>query len=178
VKKRAFTFVELLIGVGIVTLIAGGVIITMSRGAANVHRGSFNALAANQASWIVAVMRNDIARSSLEKIRFVADADGIWRGSGEFSARIDAGKTVSYSVETRGAGKVFCREESGGRRQNLASEYLDDISVKLEDGCFFIKMLLRDPGKKAADYSWSARIFVPAAIGAERFWKPLARIAE
>ncbi|EKD83922.1 MAG: hypothetical protein ACD_39C00371G0003, partial [uncultured bacterium] len=55
--KRAFTFTEMLVAVGIVVVIAGGVIIAMTRGASNVHRGSFTAVAANQAAWIVSFMR-------------------------------------------------------------------------------------------------------------------------
>lgn len=174
--KRAFTFVELLVSVGIVTLVAGGVLIFMSRGASNVHRGSFNALASNQASWIIALMRSDLARTDATRVKFLPDAGSVWKGNGEFSVLTDSGKKVSYSVEQRGAGKVFTRSEEGGRKQNLAVEYLSDFSVELADGCFKIDMLLSDPSKKAADFSWNARIYLPSRRGAENFWKPLSSI--
>lgn len=176
--KRAFTFVEMLISIGIVTLIAGGVIVAMTRGASNVHRGSFNALAANQASWIVAVMRNDIARSDLSRISFTPDSGVAWKGTSDFKVTIDSSKQVTYTVENRGTGKVFARAESGGRKQFMASEYLSEISVELKDGCFAIDMLLKDPGKQAVDFKWSARIYVPAQKGIDQFWKPFASLAD
>lgn len=176
--RRAFTFVEMLISVGIVTLIAGGVIVAMTRGASNVHRGSFNALAANQASWIVAIMRNDIARSDLSRITFTPDSGATWKGTSTFKVIVDSSKHVTYSVEARKAGKVFARHESGGRKQFLASEYLNDISVELKDGCFTIAMLLKDPGQQAVDFNWSARIYVPAPVGMDQFWKPFSSITK
>lgn len=174
--KRAFTFVEMLISVGIVTLIAGGVIITMSRGASNVHRGSFNALAANQASWIVAIMRSDLARSDASRVKFLPDSGNAWTGSNEFSLMTDTGKKVSYSIEQRGSGKVFSRTEEGGRKQNIAAEYLSEFSVELENGCFKIDMVLSDPGKKAVDFNWNAKIYLPVHRGPDNFWKPFSKI--
>lgn len=172
--KRAFTFTELLISVGIVTLIAGGVIVAMSRGASNVHRGSFNALAANQASWIVTIMRSDIARSDASKIILEPESGKVWKGSTEFKILLPDKKHVSYSVENRGGGKAFVRTESDGRRQFLASEYLADMSVTRKDEGFVVEMLLKDPGKQANDYTWSARIYPPVPAGTDRFWKPLS----
>ncbi len=174
--KRAFTFVEMLISVGIVTLIAGGVIIAMSRGASNVHRGSFNALAANQASWIVAIMRSDLARSDSTRVKFVPDSGNAWNGINEFSVVTDTGKKVSYSIETRGMGKVFSRSEEGGRKQNIAAEYLSEFSAELDKDCFNIKMILSDPGKKAVDFNWNARIYLPLRRGPDNFWKPFSKI--
>lgn len=172
-KKRAFTMAELLISLGIVTLIAGGVIIAMSRGAANVHRGSFNALAANQAAWIIAIMRNDMARADSSKIVFKTDADEKWAGKSEFKVLLPDKKHVVYSVESRGSGKAFVRSESGGRKQFFASEYLNNISIKKVEDCFEISMLLKDPAKQANDFLWEARIFPPLPAGIDRFWKPL-----
>ncbi len=172
-NKRAFTVAELLISLGIVALIAGGVIIAMSRGASNVHRGSFNALAANQASWIVSIMRSDIARADSAKIVFKTDDGEEWSGKGEFRVVLLDKSHVSYAVENRGSGQVFVRAESGGRKQFFASEYLDRISVKKVSDCFEISMLLKDPAEKANDFTWSARIFPPVPAGTDRFWKPL-----
>jgi len=174
--KRAFTFVELLISMGIVTLIAGSVLIAMTRGASNVHRGSFNALASNQASWIIALMRSDLARSDVSRVKFIPDAGNEWKGGGEFTVLTDSGRKVSYSIETRGSGKVFSRSEDSGRKQNMAAEFLSDFSVKLENGCFYIEMMLSDPSRKAMDFNWNARIYLPSRRGAENFWKPLTSI--
>ncbi|GAB4271985.1 MAG: hypothetical protein Kow0029_10190 [Candidatus Rifleibacteriota bacterium] len=175
-NQRAFTFTELLISISIVVVIAGGIIIAMSRGATNVHRGSFNATASNQASWIVTIMRRDIARSDMDKISFKPDSGTKWTGSGEFTVDLNSGEKVSYSIEKRGGGKAFCRSESGGKKLFLAAEYLSDISVELADGSFKINMQLIDPGKKANDFLWSARIFPPVPSGVDRFWKPLSEI--
>ncbi len=172
-NKRAFTVTELLISVGIFTLIAGSVIMAMSRGAANVHRGSFNAQAANQAAWIVTMMRNDIARSDSSKIVFKPESGNAWKGKTEFRVGLPDKKHVSYSVENRGGGQAFARVSSDGRKQFLAAEYLAELIVKRVDEGFDIYMLLKDPGKKANDYSWSARIYPPVPAGTDRFWKPL-----
>lgn len=172
-NKRAFTVTELLISIGIFTLIAGSVIMAMSRGASNVHRGSFNAQAANQASWIVTMMRNDIARSDSSKITFKAESQDIWKGNTEFRVGLPDKKHVSYAVENRGGGKAFARISSDGRKQFLAAEYLDEISIKKVDNGFDIYMLLKDPGKKANDYIWSARIYPPVPGGTDSYWKPL-----
>ena len=51
--KKAFTVVELIIAIVIVVMVMGIVLIMMTRGASNVQKGSFNALAANQAFWII-----------------------------------------------------------------------------------------------------------------------------
>ncbi|HNX74546.1 MAG TPA: prepilin-type N-terminal cleavage/methylation domain-containing protein [Candidatus Rifleibacterium sp.] len=173
IKNRAFTFIELLISLGIVTLIAGGVIVAMSRGASNVHRGSFNAQAANQAAWIVTMMRNDIARSDTSKIVFKPESGDTWKGKTEFKIGLPDKKHVLYSVETRGDGKAFARTSSDGRKQFLASEYIADLSIKRHNDGFDINMLLKDPGKKANDFTWSARIYPPVPAGVDRYWKPL-----
>lgn len=171
-SRRAFTFTELLISVGIFTMIAGGVIIAMSRGASNVARGSFNALAANQASWIVTIMRNDIARSDTQKIVFKPEGSA-WKGKTEFKVGLAGNQYVSYAVENRGGGKAFSRTESDGRKQFLASEYLAEMTVKKVADGFDISMLLRDPAKQANDFSWTGRIYPPVPAGADQFWKPL-----
>ncbi len=172
-QRRAFTFIELVISLGIVTLIAGGVIVAMSRGASNVHRGSFNAQAANQAAWIVTMMRNDIARSDTSRIVFKPESGDTWKGSTEFRVGLPEKKHVTYSIENRGGGKAFARTTSDGRKQFLASEYIADMSVKKADNGYDIFMLLKDPGKKANDFTWSARIYPPVPSGTDRYWKPL-----
>ncbi len=175
-KRRAFTFVELLISIGIVTLIAGGVIIAMTRGASNVHRGSFNVVSANQSAWIVSIMRNDIARSDAARVVFSPDAGSKWKGTSDFSIMTNEGTRVSYSVETRGSGKVFVRSESGGRRQQFAAESLAEMTVELIDNYFDINILMKDSARVAVDSNWTARIYLPAINGADKFWKPLAEL--
>lgn len=175
-NKRAFTFTELLISIGIVAVIGGGVIIAMTRGASNVHRGSFNATASNQASWIITIMRRDIARSNAAKIVFKPDSGSKWMGSGDFKVELNNGSKVSYSVVKRGNGKAFCRADASGKKIFLASEYLSELVVEQLGNCFKIDMLLKDPSKKANDFNWAARIFPPLPTGADRFWKPLSEI--
>jgi len=174
--KRAFTFTELVFAVGIVVVIAGGVIIAMTRGASNVHRGSFNAVAANQAAWIVSTMRNDIARSDSERIVLVPESGKIWKGTTEFKVQTHGGKVVDYAVEDLATGKVFVRTESGGRKQRFAAEYLADFSLEYDAGSMLVNMLFKDPAAQAVDFEWSARIYPPALVGPDRFWKPLSAI--
>lgn len=174
--KSGFTLTELLISIGIFAIIAGGVIIAMSRGASNVHLGSFNATASNQAAWIVSLMRRDIARSHIGKITFEADAGSKWTGTGKFIVETAGGEKINYSIEKRGGGRAFCRNEPGSKKTFLAAEFLADFSVEKIDDFFQIEMLLKDPGKKARDFTWSARIFPPVPAGPDQFWKPLAKI--
>ncbi|MBU1107057.1 MAG: prepilin-type N-terminal cleavage/methylation domain-containing protein [Candidatus Riflebacteria bacterium] len=177
--KKAFTFMEMLIAMGIVVVIAGGVIIAMTRGASNVHRGSFNAVAANQAAWIVSLMRGDIARSNYDvkpeynRIFFVPEIGNVWKGTTEFKVQTHGGRFVNYAVETLATGKVFVRTASDGRKQRFAAEYLTDLSVELVDGSMVVDMLFKDPASLAVDYKWSARIYPPTLAGPDRFWKPL-----
>lgn len=171
--KRAFTFTEMLVAVGIVVVIAGGVIIAMTRGASNVHRGSFNAVAANQAAWIVSFMRNDIVRSDVGRIVLVPESGNTWKGTTEFKVLIHGGQFVNYSVENVGNGKVFVRTSSDGRKQRFAAEYLTDFAVEYVSGSMVINMLFKDPASHAVDFAWSARIYPPALVGPDRFWKPL-----
>ncbi len=172
--KRAFTFTELVFAVGIVAVIAGGVIIAMTRGASNVHRGSFNAVAANQAAWIVSLMRNDIARSTIDRIVFVPESGKIWKGTTDFKVQTHAGMVVDYAVEDLSTGKVFVRTESTGRKQRFAAEYLADFSIEYDAGSMLVNMLFKDPAAQAVDFEWSARIYPPALTGPDRFWKPLS----
>lgn len=176
IKRRGFTLAELLISIGIFAVIAGGVIIAMSRGAANVHHGSFNATAANQAAWIITLMRRDIARANVNKISFQPDSGNKWTGSGKFEVVTGSGEKIKYSLEKRGGGKAFCRSEASNRKIFLAAEYLAEMSIENIDNCFKIDMLLKDPGKKAKDFAWSARIYPPLPSGPDKFWKPLSQI--
>ncbi len=164
---------EMMVAMGIVVVIAGGVIIAMSRGASNVHRGSFHAVSANQAAWIVSSMRNDIARSDVDRIIFVPDSDKIWRGTTEFKVKTHGGRFADYSVEDLSTGKVFVRTGSDGYKQRFAAEYLADATIEFVDGSMLVNMLFKDPASQAVDYEWSARIYPPAFAGPDRFWKPL-----
>lgn len=175
-RKSGFTLTELVISIGIFAVIGAGVIIAMSRGASNVHMGSFNATASNQAAWIVTLMRRDIARSNVDKIQFKADTGKKWHGSGEFQVLTSGGEKIKYSVEKRGSGKAFSRTEAGSKKTFLAAEYLDEMTVEQVGNYFAIEMLLKDPGKKAKDFVWSARIFIPSPTGPDRFWKPISEI--
>lgn len=172
--KRAFTFTELIVAAGIVVVIAGGIIIAMSRGASNVHRGSFNAVAANQAAWIVSVMRNDIARSDIFRIEFEPETGNTWKGTTNFKVQRHSGVTTAYQVEDLATGKVFVREDTDGRKQRFAAEYLSDFSIEYADACMQVNMLFKDPAAQAADFEWSARIYPPSLVGPDRFWKPLS----
>ncbi|PKL49925.1 MAG: hypothetical protein CVV42_04505 [Candidatus Riflebacteria bacterium HGW-Riflebacteria-2] len=174
--KRAFTFAELLVAAGIVVVIAGGVIIAMTRGASNVHRGSFHAVAANQAAWIVSLMRNDIARSDIDRIILVPESGKTWKGTTDFKVQTHGGVVVDYTVEELPTGKVFVRSESGGRKQRFAAEYLADFSLEYDAGSMLVSMLFKDPAAQAIDFEWTARIYPPAQAGPDRFWKSLKEI--
>lgn len=175
-SKNGFTLAELLISVGIFTAIAAGIIVAMSRGASNVHRGSFNATASNQAAWIVTLMRRDIARSSSEKITLKPDSGTKWTGNGQFTVETNNGRKIRYLIEKRGGGKAFCREEDGSRKTFLASEFIADFSVERSGTALKIEMLLKDPAGKANNFAWNARIYPPVPAGTDRFWKPLSTI--
>jgi hypothetical protein len=118
-------------------------------------------------------MRNDIARSDAEKIVFKGESGDTWKGTTEFKVGLPDKKYASYSFENRGGGKAFARTASDGRKQYYASEYLTDITVKRINDAFDIQMLMKDPGKKASDYSWTARIYAPVSSGSDGYWKPL-----
>lgn len=174
---RAFTFVELLIALGIVVLIAGGVIIAMSRGASNVHRGSFSATASNQAAWIVTIMRRDIARSNIDKIIFQPDSGDKWTGTGRFVVETNAGNKIDYSIKESGDGKVFQRlNRADSRKIRLGSGFLDKMEVAQKEDFFAIDLLLADPAGKAVDFKWNARIYPPEPAGVDKFWKPISEI--
>jgi hypothetical protein len=149
----------------------------MSRGASNVHRGSFNATASNQASWIIMLIRRDVARSAIDRVKFKPDNGTKWTGSGgEFSITVSGVGKVVYSVEKRGGGKAFCRTEPGGSKIFLATEFLSEVTIELINNCFNVSMLLKDPSNKAKDFKWNARIYAPVPAGIDRFWKPVSEI--
>ncbi|MBR4329420.1 MAG: hypothetical protein IKP71_06160, partial [Candidatus Riflebacteria bacterium] len=108
IKKKALTLVEILICFAILSGILGIIIVMMSRGATNVKRGSFNALAANQAFWIVSVIRSDISRSN-GNISVELDGENTWNGDTEFKVTLEGG-TASYSLEKKGDKKIFVRK--------------------------------------------------------------------
>ncbi|MGM0598565.1 MAG: hypothetical protein ACQETH_01995 [Candidatus Rifleibacteriota bacterium] len=176
-SRRAFTFVELLISMGIVVLIAGGVIIAMSRGASNVHRGSFSATASNQAAWIVTIMRRDIARSNVDKIIFQPDSGDKWTGTGRFVVETNDGTRIDYSIKESGDARIFQRlNRANSRKIRLGSGFLNKMEIQQKEDFFAINLLLIDPMGKAVDFKWNARIFPPVPAGVDKFWKPVSEI--
>ena len=175
IKRRAFTLAELLISFGIIAIISGGVILAMTRGASNVHRGSFTAQASNQAAWIVAVMRKDIARSSFGKLNLKLDKNNKWTGKTPIKITLRSGKVIRYSIAKRGSGKALLRDEIGRGKQYLAAEFLSDFNLRLGNKAVNLSLLLKDPLKKAKDYSWDAAIYFPEPSPTEKYWKPISK---
>eukprot|EP01156_Anaeramoeba_ignava_P015055 Anaeramoba_ignava/a611396_6.p1 GENE.a611396_6~~a611396_6.p1 ORF type:complete len:185 (-),score=12.36 a611396_6:404-958(-) len=175
-KRRAFTLAELLISFGIIAIISGGVILAMTRGSSNVHRGSFIAQASNQAGWIVAVMRKDIARSTVGKLQLDLDKKNKWAGKTPIKIILRSGTVIKYSIVKRGSGKALLREEVGKGKQYLAPEYLADFNLALGNKAVNLEMVLKDPSKKAKDYHWDAAIYFPEPSPTEKFWKPISSI--
>ena len=158
-------------------MIAGGVIIAMSRGASNVHRGSFSATASNQAAWIVTIMRRDIARSNTEKIIFQPDEGNKWTGTGRFVIETNAGNKIEYSLKESGDSKVFHRlNRADSRKIRLGSGFLNRMEVQKKEDYFAVNLLLTDPAGKAVDFKWNARIYPPEPAGIDKFWKPISEI--
>ncbi len=174
--KKGFTLTELLVSLGILTLVAGGVIIAMTRGASNVHRGSFNAQASNQSAWILTLLRKDIGRSSIDRIDFKPD-DGIkWTGVEPFKIVLNSGKLVEYKIVKRGKGKALLRDEKDVQQQFLAAEFLDTVSIEKAGNSFKVDLLLKDPEKKSRNFSWNGRIYPPVPEAIDKYWKPFSEI--
>ena len=181
-KSRGFTLVEILMGFAILFVIIGIIITMMTRGASNVKKGSFNALAANQAFWIVSVMRSDIARS-IGEINLELDEDNVWNGDKDFKVNMEGG-TATYSIEKKGNMKQFVRtfkpsntgtafSVSDSKRQSFGDEYLSDMTVKLsEDNSYIIEITMKDSksGGESRIFTWNAAIYPPQVSGLDEYW--------
>ena len=182
--KKAFTFVEILVCLAIFSVIIGIVITIMNSGASNVQKGSFNALAANQALWIVTVMRNDIEKS-VDDIIFDGSSD-TWNGEKELNVPIEGGM-ASYSLEKNGnrikfVRKVIPSSTSGynipdTRVQSFGDEYMTKMTVtrKNEKGkvFYFLNIIMEDSNKSVGnkhDFVWTASIYPPKRKGNEKYW--------
>ena len=183
IKKKAMTLVEILICFAILSVILGIIIVMMSRGATNVKRGSFNALAANQAFWIVSVIRSDISRS-IGSIDAELDAENTWNGDTEFKINIEGG-TAYYSIEKKGDRKTFVRKfvasnagtafaVSDSKRQTFGDEYLTEMTVKLnEDNSYLVSITMDDNSKTSSgihEFKWTSSIYPPDSNGLSEYW--------
>ncbi len=185
-RKKAFTLIELIIAFAIVSAILGVIITMVSRGASNVQRGSFNALAANQAFWIVTMLRDDISRS-ISRIDLGSEEDKTWTGGSELKIIIDGG-TAFYSIEKKGSKKNLIRKFvssnqgtafslSDNVKQTFGDEYMTDMSITQNDlkNSFDINITMKDPNKTTAgsdEYNWSASIYPPNGNSADEYWVP------
>ncbi len=183
IKKKAMTLVEILICFAILSVVLGIIIVMMSRGATNVKRGSFNALAANQAFWIVSVIRSDISRS-IGDIEVELDGENTWNGDTEFKVNIEGG-TAYYSLEKKGNKKAFVRKfvasNSGtafvvtdSKKQTFGDEYLSDMTIKQnDDNSYLISITMDDTSKSSSgihNFTWSSSIYPPVNNGLKDFW--------
>ncbi len=184
--KKAFTVVELIIAIIIVVMVMGIVLIMMTRGASNVQKGSFNALAANQAFWIISTIRDDFSHSDLAHIIFEG-SDDTWNGTSKFEVYIEGGK-ASYQLENNGNTKTFVRKFSRSNEhvayepketpiQKFGDEYLTDMSVtkKVENNItsFQIIINMKNPNKTSSgkqDLIWSATIYPNLPNKKDEYW--------
>ena len=183
IKKKALTLVEILICFAILSGILGIILVMMSRGATNVKRGSFNALAANQAFWIVSVIRSDISRS-IGSIEVELDGENTWKGDTEFKVNIEGG-TASYSLEKNGDKKIFVRKfvssnagtafvVSDSKKQTFGDEFLREMTIKLnDDNSYLVSITMDDTSKSTSgihDFTWTSSIYPPETIGLNEYW--------
>ena len=183
IKKKAFTLIELLVVFAILFVIVGIIILTMTRGASNVQKGSFNALAANQAFWIVSVIRSDISRS-IGSIEVEFDSENTWKGDTEFKINIEGG-TVTYSIEKSGNKKTFVRKfspsnsetafaVSDSKKQTFGDEYLTDMTVSLSDNkSYVINIMMTDSNKSTPgihEYTTTSTIYPPQNFALNHYW--------
>ena len=183
IKKKALTLVEILICFAILSGILGVIMVMMTRGATNVKRGSFNALAANQAFWIVSVIRSDISRSN-GGIVAELDEENTWKGDTEFKVNIEGG-TASYSLEKNGDKKIFVRKfaasnagtafaVSDSKKQTFGDEFLREMTIKLnDDNSYLISITMDDTSKSTSgihDFTWTSSIYPPETNGLNEYW--------
>lgn len=191
-KRKAFTIVELLVAIAILSVVIGVAIIFMTRGASNVQKGSFNALAANQAAWICSIIRNDMAKSDVSKIELDCDTDEPWDGSKSFKVIMEGG-TATYSVEKRGKNKVFVRKfvpssektafpPLDSKKQTLGDEFMTDMTVtRGSDNSYNIDITMDEHDKKEDeehDFTWTTTIYPPAPSGLGKYWASTLDISE
>lgn len=183
-NKNAFTVIEMLVCMAILSFVIGIAITMMTRGASNVQKGSFTALAANQAFWIISTIRQDVARSDLNNINFPVTGDGVWIGDSEFKVAIEGG-TAYYSIEKRGAYKLFVRKflasssktafsNTDNKTQTFGDGYMTDMSVKLENDSLAINIEMDENAgqENSRKYSWSGKIYIPQPGNMGRYWVP------
>ena len=183
IKKKALTLVEILICFAILSGILGVIMVMMTRGATNVKRGSFNALAANQAFWIVSVIRSDISRSNVGIVAEL-DEENTWKGDTEFKLNIEGG-TASYSLEKNGDKKIFVRKfvasnagtafaVSDSKKQTFGDEFLREMTIKLnDDNSYLISITMDDTSKSTSgihDFTWTSSIYPPETNGLNEYW--------
>ena len=184
-NKKAFTFVELLVCLAIFSVIIGIVIVMMNSGASNVHKGSFKALAANQALWIVTVMRKDFEKSIAE-ISFEG-SENVWNGDNNLTVHLEGGVAI-YSIEKNGNRIKFVRKfiSSGGNSNLTAQEkkvqsFGDDYMTKLtltrknENGInsYLISITMEESNKSVGgnhDFIWTASIYPPKKKEVDSCW--------
>ena len=183
IKKKAMTLVEILICFAILSVVLGIIIIMMSRGATNVKRGSFNALAANQAFWIVSVIRSDISRS-IGDIEAELDGENTWNGDTEFKVNVEGGNDY-YSLEKNG-NKMTCVRKfvssssrtafvvSDSKKQTIGDEYVSDMTIKLnDDNSYLISITMDDTSKSSSgihNFTWTSSIYPPVNNGLNEYW--------
>ncbi len=184
--KKAFTFVEIMVCLAIFSVIIGIVITIMNSGASNVHKGSFNALAANQALWIVSVMRNDIERS-IGDITLEGSND-TWNGDKEFKVPLEGGE-ANYTLEKNGDRIRFVRKFvpspntsvslniSEKRVQSFGDEYMTKMTVTRKSerdvNYFIINITMEDSNKASSgkhDFLWTASIYPPKVKKINNYW--------
>ena len=183
--RKAFTVVEIIISIMIVTMIMGVVLFMMTRGASNVQKGSFNALAANQAFWIISTIRDDFSHSDLAHIKF--DSPDTWTGNSTFEVFVEGG-VASYHLEDNGKNKTFVRkfkrtpehvayEPKEKPRQKFGDEYLTNMTVTkkvVNDTTMFeIFIEMKNPNKTASgklELQWSAAIYPNLPNKKDEFW--------
>lgn len=135
-NKSGFTVIELLVGLVIISSIMGLALVMMTMGSKNVQKGSFNALASNQAYWISTLIREDIARADKENIKFPSADSNIWDGVGNFEIQLTENEKVSYNLKSKGKNYSFVRKVSKGSsraQQVFGDEYLTGIKIEKKD---------------------------------------------
>ena len=160
----------------------------MTRGASNVQKGSFTALAANQAAWIVSTIRNDVARSDINNINFDGSGNKTWSGDSTFEVVLDGG-VASYFLEKKGSNnKVFVRKFKSStdktafnlrddKVSSFGDEYMTGMTVKLSDdnSYFCIDISMDEPGADGGnkhEFNWSANVFIPQPNAIGKYWVP------
>lgn len=176
--RSAFTVVELMVCTVIVGVIGTAIFLSMIQGSRNVLRGSFNAMAANQAAWITTHLRRDLARIVPNGLQFEPDDGTLWKGTGNFSILTSLGP-VEYRVESQGDQNVFLRKELDDdgrvvRRQTYGADMLSEISIERDDNAFSVSIRMEEPNQRASPLHWQSTVFIPSVNPRDLLWKPLS----